>query len=54
MPSIDGDSDVNGFSTIQPSWYVLLSGTCHSDDLSIAPSRGEEHDVHDTISLYKV
>ena len=38
---------------IQTHWYELSLGTCRSGDISVAPSRGEEHDEHDTIRLYK-
>ena len=36
-----------------PSWCKLPSGNCYSRDLSVAPRRGEEHDAHDTIPLYR-
>ena len=38
---------------VHTRWYELPFGTCHSGDLSVAPSRGEEHKARDTICLYK-
>ena len=38
---------------VHQRWYELPSGTFRGGDLSVAPSRGEEHDAHDTIRLYK-
>ena len=38
---------------IHPRWYELPLGTCRSGDLSVAPSRREEHDARNTIRLYK-
>ena len=38
---------------IHPSWYELPLGTFRSGGLSVAPSRTEEHDARDTISIYK-
>ena len=38
---------------IHPRWYELPLGTCRGGDLSVASSRREEHDVCDTIRIYK-
>ena len=38
---------------IHPRWYELPLGTWRSCDLSVAPSRGEEHNARDTIRIYK-
>ena len=37
---------------IYPRWHELRSGTCRTGNLSVIPSRGEEHDAGDTIRLY--
>ena len=42
-----------GLLPIYPRWYELSLGTCRSGDLSVARSRGEEHDARDTIRLHK-
>ena len=34
-------------------WYDLPLGTCRSGNLSVAPTRGEEHDACDTVRLYE-
>ena len=38
---------------IYSRWHELPQGSCRSADLRVVPSRGEEHDVRDTICLYK-
>ena len=38
---------------IHSSWYEFRLGTFRRGDLSVAPSRGEEHDARDTICVYK-
>ena len=43
----------NGTLLIHLVWYELPWGTCRSDDLSVAPTRGEEYDARDTTYLYK-
>ena len=39
--------------TIYPSWYEFPLGTFRTEDLNVAPSRGEEHEACDTARLYK-
>ena len=38
-----------GYLSIHPRRYELSLGSCRSDDLSLAPIRGDEHDAHDII-----
>ena len=42
-----------GLLLIHPRGYELPLGTRRSDDLSVAPSRGEEYDARDMIRIYK-
>ena len=38
---------------IHPRWYEFPLGICCRGDLNVAPSLGEEDNVHDIIRLYK-
>ena len=42
-----------GLLPIKPRWYESPSGTCRSDDLSVAPSCSGEQDARDITRLYK-